>query len=170
MTDPIGLEAAERQLDRVQAFFPRIDAKVSALFAISSAQIAVAAVNITVPDLHHWWIAVPGIVFAVLMSATFINLYWCTYPHLRGGANSLVYFQAISSLKEEEYLARYVSISEQSLKVEIIRQIWRNSEIVSAKYRYLKDATLAVCLALVPWTILLAATSLANGKLPTIAG
>jgi hypothetical protein len=31
----VSLETAERQFDRIQAFFPRIDSKVSSIFAIA---------------------------------------------------------------------------------------------------------------------------------------
>ncbi|WP_352617267.1 hypothetical protein [Mesorhizobium australicum] len=37
------MEVAERQLDRIMGFFPRIDSKVSALFAIVGAVFALLA-------------------------------------------------------------------------------------------------------------------------------
>lgn len=164
----VNLEVAERQLDRIQSFFPRIDSKVSALFAIASGQIAIAAVNLSFEDLKLWWITVPATAFLLTIGWTILNLYWCTYPHLNGGSRSLVYFSEIAKLREPEYLERYTALTEERLKADIVGQIWRNSEIVSAIYRYLKHGTAAAMLSLIPWTALLVATSLSHWKLPVV--
>jgi hypothetical protein len=64
------LEVAERQLALVQGFFPRLDSKVSALFAISSAQIAVAALNLSADDLKLWYVAIPATAFLLAIIYT----------------------------------------------------------------------------------------------------
>jgi len=160
----------ERQLDRINAYYPRLDAKVSALFAIASGQIAVAALNLSANDLKLWWITVPLVVFVLTISVTLINLYRCAYPHLDGGHKSLIYFKEIATLRESEYIDQLAASDEASLKADVAGQIWRNSEIVNCKYRYLKNATIAAMLSLVPWGILLASTSLTHLRIPLISG
>lgn len=162
----IGLEVADRQLDRIMGFFPRIDSKVSALFAIVSAQVAFAAVNITIDDLKSWWIAIPAAVFVICTVWSIGNLYRCTFPSLKGGHASLVYFKEIAKLTEGQYLERYQALDEATLKRDVIGQIWRNSEIVAAKYGYLKQATIATMVSILPWALLLLGTSIVHWKLP----
>jgi Family of unknown function (DUF5706) len=164
----LSLETYERQLDRIQSFHPRIDTKVSALFAIASGQIAVAALNLSANDLKLWWIAVPLAVFLLTIGWALLNLYRCAYPHLDGGNSSLVFFSEIAKLRESDYINKLGAISEADYKADVAGQIWRNSEIVSCKYRYLKNATIAAMLSLIPWVLLLGATSLSHGKLPVI--
>lgn len=163
----IGLDVAERQLDRVMGFFPRIDSKVSALFAIVSAQVAFAAINLAIDDLKTWWVGIPAFVFIGCVVWTIGNLYRCTFPHLTGGHASLVYFKEIAKLTEGDYQQKYGSVDEATLMRDVIGQIWRNSEIVALKYSYLKQATLAVMIAILPWFLLLLATSYVHWKLPT---
>ncbi|MER9390176.1 Pycsar system effector family protein [Mesorhizobium sp. M0435] len=168
MTDiqEIGLEVAERQLDRIMGFFPRIDSKVSALFAIVSGQVAFAAVNLTIDDLKTWWVGAPAFVFLASVAWTIINLYLCAFPHLKGGHTSLVYFKEIAKLTEADYLQKYGALDEGALKRDVMGQVWRNSEIVALKYDYLKQATLAVMFSILPWFLLLLGTSYVHWKLP----
>lgn len=161
----VNLEVAERQLDRVQSFFPRIDSRVAALFAISSAQVAVAAVNTTYDELLLWWVAAPAVIFLVSTIVCQLNLYWCTYPSLNGGERSLVYFNEIAKLKEDNYIEGYLAVSEDALARDFAAQIWRNSQIVADKYRYLKSATQAAIFSVIPWTLLLAASTMDNGRI-----
>lgn len=165
----LPLEAYERQLDRIHQFFPRIDAKVSALFAIASGQIAVAAVNLSANDLKLWWVATPLAAFLLVIAWEMFNLYRVSYPHLTGGNSSLVYFNEIAKLRESEYIAKLGTISQNDFEADLAGQIWRNSEIVGCKYRYLKDATIAAMLSIIPWTALLVATSFTHGRLPVVA-
>lgn len=165
----MSLEAAERQLDRTHAFFPRIDGKATALFAIASAQIGVAVLNISYEDLRMWWITVPAAVFLFVIGWSLVSLYWCAFPHLNGGQSSLVYFREIAKLREADYLQRYLALSEEELRKDVAGQVWRNSQIVAAKFNHVKNATFAQIFSLLPWTLLLFATSISHGKLPTFS-
>lgn len=166
----LGLEAYERQLDRIQSFHPRLDSKVSALFAVASGQVAVAALNLSANDLTRWWIATPLAAFLLLIVGVFVNLYRCAFPHLDGGTASLVYFNEIAKMRESDFIDKLDASTEDSFKADVAGQIWRNSEIVSCKYSYLKNATIAASLSLIPWAALLIATSLSHGKIPMIGG
>jgi hypothetical protein len=169
MAKPVSeleLEVYERQLDRIHSFFPRIDTKVSALFAISSGQVAIATLNLTPNDLKHWWIAITFVVFLIAVIVVFVNLYRCSYPHLKGGNSSLIYFNEIAKLREAEYIEKFGTLTVNNLKSDLSGQIWRNSEIVSLKYGYLKLATVAAILSVIPWTIFLTATSVFHARIP----
>jgi Family of unknown function (DUF5706) len=162
-------EEYERQLDRLHQFFPRADTKVTALFAISSAQIAVAALNLSANDLKMWWITGPLVVFLLAIAWSMLNLYRCAYPNLEGGHASLIYFSEIAKLRESVYVDKLEAVTEVDWKKDLAGQIWRNSEILKCKYGYLKTATIAATLSLIPWAILLIATSLTHWRVPVIA-
>jgi len=163
-----SLEDAERQLDRVQSFFPRIDSKVSAIFAITAAQLAIAALNLSREDLVHWYVWVLMALFIGGVGWTMISLYFCTYPHLGGGDASLTYFKKIAEMSEEEFDGRYKALTHSELQDDFIRQVWRNAQIVNIKYWYLRNATISSMLSLAPWTLLLLAVTLAQGDVPLV--
>ena len=165
----IDTQTYERQLDRIQSFHPRIDSKVSALFAITTGQVAIAIVNLR-PDDLQLWIGIPLEFFGAIAIYIYVQLYRCAFPHLEGGEGSLVYFREIAKLSSEQYADKFGKISQDELKADLICQIWRNSEIVAMKYDRLKCATVAVTLALIPWTVFLVATSLRHWEVPKIAG
>jgi hypothetical protein len=165
----LALGEYERQLDRLHQFFPRLDTKVSSLFAVASAQIAVAALNLSANDLENWWISVPLVVFILSISWVMLNLYRCAYPNLEGGHASLIYFSEIAKLRESEYVDKLEAATEDAWKRDLAGQIWRNSEILRCKYGYLKRATVAATLSVIPWAILLVATSLTHWRVPLVA-
>ncbi|MBY0394683.1 MAG: hypothetical protein K2Q27_15635 [Novosphingobium sp.] len=164
------LEVAERQLALVQGFFPRIDGKVSALFAIMSAQIAIAALNVTAKNLTQWYVGLPLTAFLLAAAVVYVFLYRCSYPHLEGGHNSLVYFAEIAKRREADFVRDYLAISVGSLAEDVSGQIWRNSQIVDCKFKYLKLATQFAMLSVIPWAFVLIATSYSNGRLPLLTG
>jgi len=163
------LEVAERQLALVQSFMPRLDGKVTALFAIVSAQLAVAALNLTASDLPKWYVTVPLAVFLIMIAWTYFNLYRCAFPHLDGGQNSLVYFAEIAKRRESDSIQQYMDVSVSDLTNDLSGQIWRNSAIVSCKFKFLKSATQWAMASLVPWAIVLIATSFSNARIPIVS-
>lgn len=162
----VSTEAAERQLDRLLGFFPRIDAKVSALTAMTFGQIAVAALNLEANDFKKWWIAGPAGFFALSVFWTALHLYKCAYPHLKGGEGSLIYFGEISKFQELEFVSRFSEVTDKELKSDIAAQIWRNSQVLTFKYDFLKRATLGSIISVIPWTALVCITSLTHLKIP----
>ena len=155
---PVSLEAAERQFDRVQAFFPRIDSKVSSIFAIASGEMAVASF-VSIKNLHAWWMLIPGSLFLLAIGWSVYNLYRCTFPTLKRSPDSLVYFHEIIDLDREDYVERLTSATEEELKRDFARQTWQTSCIAAKKFAYLKQATLAAMLSLIPWAALLIAST-----------
>ncbi|MBX4868155.1 hypothetical protein HJA85_14465 [Rhizobium bangladeshense] len=164
----LRIEVAERHLALTQSFFPRIDSKVSALFAISSAQIAIATLNLTIGDLANWYVAIAALSFLAATAVAHFALYTCTYPQLAGGQQSLIYFKEIAMRSESNFIHQYNALTLPELHDELASQIWRNSEIVAAKYTALKLATRAIVFSLIPWGALLLCTSLLKWSLPAV--
>jgi hypothetical protein len=162
-------DVAERQLDRIQSFFPRIDTRASALFAIAVGELAIAAVNVQFDDFKLWYVAVPAALFALLIIAAFVFLYLCAYPSLKGGTNSLIYFREIAKLTEAEYVRRYTSYVHTDRLNDLSGQIWRNAQIASLKYEHLKSATVLLIASIIPWIATLLATSLTHWTTPAVS-
>jgi hypothetical protein len=154
----VSLEATERQFDRIQAFFPRIDSKVSSIFAIASGEMAVVSF-FSLKNLHSWWMLIPGSLFLAAVGWTVYNLYRCTFPTLKRSPDSLIYFNEIIELEREDYVVRFTAASEDDLKQDFARQTWHTSMIVSTKFVYLKQATMAAMVSLIPWAALLIAST-----------
>jgi len=155
----VSLETAERQFDRIQSFFPRIDSKVSSIFAIVSGQVAVVSF-ISLKNLHAWWMLVPASLFVLGVGWTVYNLYRCTFPTLRRSPDSLIYFREIIELEREVYVERLATVGEEELKRDFARQTWHTSVIAGTKFAYLKQATAAALLSLIPWAWLLIASTI----------
>lgn len=173
MTSPpsqsLPLEALERQLDRLLTFFPRVDSKVTSLFAVTSAQLAVAALNLTLSDLKVWWITGVLIAFVLCAAWVMVHLYRCTYPHLEGGQQSLIYFAEIVKKQPHAYVRAIDSVKLEAYREDVAGQIYRNAEILCLKYRFLKRATIGASVSIIPWSALLLATSLSHWKLPVFS-
>ena len=162
------LEASERQLDRIQNFFPRIDGKISTLFAIVTGQIAVAAINLDAENLKSIWIWLPGIAYSVLTLMSMHYLYDATHPRLDGGKGSLIYFAEIAKMEESEFKKNYCGLNETEYLDQISSQIWRNSQIVDEKFSNLKSATRAIMLATIPWATMIVGAAILAKKVPML--
>jgi Family of unknown function (DUF5706) len=156
---PMRLEVLERQFDRTQFLFTRVDAKVNAVLAIASGQIAVASVAVSGGDWKNLALLIPAGLFLVSTAFTMINLYRCTFPEVKNGGESLVYFAQASRLSREAYLKSVLSCSEQEWKKDIAIQTWKTADIARRKFRYLKHATIFAMVSLIPWTWLLIAST-----------
>lgn len=163
---PISDEALERQLDRLLTFFPRVDSKVTSLFAVTSAQLAVAALNLTLADLKVWWITGCLIAFVFCAIWVMVHLYRCTYPHLEGGQHSLIYFAEIVKRQSHDYVRAIGGVSTDTYRDDVAGQIYRNAEILCLKYRFLKRSTIGASVSVLPWSALLLATSLSHWTMP----
>lgn len=168
MSSAEQLAIAERQLDRILGFFPRVDAKASAVFAINAALITILCLNITASDVAIWYVALPGSVsLAVLLVSQFF-LYRCAFPSLKGGRSSLIYFREVANKTEAKYIAEFSSTECEELITDVLGQVWRNSEILKMKFDALKVAFVLTGVALIPWTVYLIATAVLHGQAPAL--
>ena len=154
--------AASGQLDRVLGFFARVEAKASFIFAVDSSILGLTALNFRPGDLTTWYIVLPATVTTLLIFASLFFVYRCSFPTLKGGSSSIVYFQEIAKRREAEYLEQFEQADEKSLTRDFAAQVWRNSEILSMKFRAIKIAFILTALALVPWFALLAASAIVH--------
>lgn len=151
---------ADKQLDRVLSFFPRVEAKASFLFALDVGLLGYGTVNLDREDLNSVYVATFGVAFLALTVASLFHVYWCVFPHLKGGANSLIYFREIAQRTELDFADAFLSRTDESYARDVAGQIWRNSAILKLKFDYLKRAFVLTMLAIAPWAGFLASVAL----------
>lgn len=155
----LPLQLLERQFDRVQALFPRIDAKINAIFAIVSGQIALASFGVSGENWRRWEILVPAGLFIIVVGITLYDLYRCTFPHLSKGEKSIVYFAEFAALSQSDAVRTFEETRIDEFRRDLLNQTWRTSKIAAVKFHYLRRASLSALASLLPWFWLLAASS-----------
>ena len=166
MSVPESLAQAERHLDRMQAFFSRIDAKSSALLGLATALVGVLAAVVSLSDLGVWWIGLPVAAFVACIVTAYACLFDCARPHTKGGSGSLFYFVSIASRPEHDFIDAFEASSPDMLRRDALAQVWRNAEILTAKFSALRRATYAVVLSALCWSVSLVGIICLHGRIP----
>jgi Pycsar effector protein len=158
-------DVASAQLDRVLSFFPRVETKISALFAVDVAMLALLAVNATVDDLGIWYLALLYVASAVALGTSIWFLYTASFPQLKGGHNSLIYFKEIARRTEANYLKEMRETEIDAYADDMLGQVWRNSEILAAKFHGVKWSFICTAIAVPAWFLALASASTHHAQL-----
>jgi Family of unknown function (DUF5706) len=150
------LRDARDQLTMVLSFFPRVDAKLSTVLAIDTPMLA--SMSAGIPSLHQLSVLLmlPFAIAAGLLVGSYYCLYRGGFPNLKGGHSSNVYFKDIAARNESKFAEDYQKQSSEALRLDLLSQIWRNSEILTEKFRYLRFAFICMALAAIPWVLSLA--------------
>ena len=157
-----------KQLDRVLGFFARVESKASFIFALDTGMLALAALNLSSTDLGYWYVDVLAALTLASIVGSLLFLYRCSFPQLKGGTNSLIYFREIAKLTEADFIEKFRSRSEDSHTRDMLGQVWRNAEILKIKFDCLKVAFILTAVALIPWVGLLVSVSILHSHLPLI--
>jgi hypothetical protein len=162
------LEICAKQLDRILGFFPRVESKASFLFAVNSTMLGVLALNVQRVDFFSWSHGTAAAATVGLLAASLWFIYRCTFPNLAGGHASLIYFREIAQLREAEFIVSFKSLPSDRLFDDLASQVWRNSEILTVKFRSVKLAFTLTALSLVPWTVFLVFASITHSQFPVV--
>jgi hypothetical protein len=144
------------QLNLVLSFFSRVDTKLSVVLAVDTGMLAVLGSDSPPLNTLSW----PALVVAgsavVLIGVSVIFLYRGAFPSLKGGNASLVYFREIANRAEHQFIEQFKNQNDEQRVNDILGQVWRNSEILKAKFDALKAAFTFLAIALIPWVAALA--------------
>jgi len=163
-----NLTLAASQLDRTLSFFPRVDGKVSWLFAINTGMLGLSSLNIKPEDLRLWYVGVPATITAITIGVSMFFLYRCSFPHLEGGKASLFYFREIARRTESNYIQEFASASAEQRTRDLLGQVWRNAEILNIKFDAVRISFFLTAVAIIPWCWFLASVSLVHTQVPTV--
>ena len=145
-----------------------MDTKVGGLFTVNSAVLTVSALNVQAGDLKHWYIAVPAVLLVLGLIGSYTFLYRCNFPDLSGGQGSLVYFSAIQVRTETTFRNEFEAISEADYRSDMLGQVWRNSHILSEKYRAIAVAIRITLATFLPFAIFLVMTAVEHSRMPVM--
>lgn len=159
------LEAASTQLDRVLGFFPRVETKISALFAVDVAMLALLAVNASKNDTAIWYLALFYGLSVAAIGASIWFLYQASFPQLKGGDSSLVYFKEIARRTEANFIKEMRAVETKAYGDDLLGQVWRNSEILTAKFHGVKWAFICTAAAVPVWFLALVIASIQHAQL-----
>ncbi|WP_316228483.1 Pycsar system effector family protein [Bradyrhizobium sp. SZCCHNR1039] len=159
-------ELAPKQLERVLSFFTRVEAKASFIFAINSALLGTLVLHVERSDFADWRRYIALGAAAVGLATSFYYVYRCSFPALSGGHQSLIYFKEIAKLREQTFVKSFRDLEEDDYVNDLLSQTWRNSQILTEKFRTIKIAFIATALTLLPWSTYLALASMSHLSLP----
>jgi hypothetical protein len=163
-----SLKDARDQLTLVLSFFSRVDAKLSTILAVDTGMLA--ALSASVPSLQHVsaWMAVAPVLTTGLIVVSYVYLYRGGFPDVKGGHASTVYFKEIAKRTEAKFIEEYSRHTPESLRDDVLGQVWRNSEILAQKFRCLKLAFIFMALAAIPWAVGLAVFALSRANMQAV--
>jgi hypothetical protein len=160
------IDVIQRQLDRVLGFFPRVEARINALFGANTLILIIAALNVAADDLRLWYVTIPGSLLLIGLLVSYYHLFRANFPDDNGGEKSLIFFKEIQKRTEANYIAEFLDCSEATLRNDLLGQVWRNSCIVCQKYQRVKLAIIATALSIAPFVIFLVVTGTIHDRIP----
>jgi hypothetical protein len=147
------LAYAVKNLECLQEWIGRYDNKLIIILGIDTAMLG-ALVSL-VPPFQVWTpimiLLVIGTIIA--LGASFVFIYMGSYPRTSGPEKSLWYFGSISKMKYSEYERTYLTRTMNEHLIDVLKQCYRNSEILSLKFYYLKWAYIALLVSVFTWVI-----------------
>lgn len=159
-------ELAPKQLERVLGFFARVEAKANFVFAVNSALLGGLAIHVERSDFNEWHRYVALGLAVVGLATSYYYVYRCSFPTLGGGHRSIIYFKEIARLREQTFVKTFRDLEEDDYVDDVLSQTWRNSQILTEKFRTIKIAFIATGLALLPWSLYLALASMSHLAIP----
>ncbi len=93
------------------------------------------ALNFHFSDIHNWYAVVPAAFAVILLAFSIYYIYRCMFPQLKGSKPSIVYFKDIAERESGVFIDEFLSTSTQAYNRDLIDQVWRNSQILTEKFR-----------------------------------
>lgn len=153
MATDASVRDARDQLDLILSFFSRVDAKLSTVLAINTGMLGALGAMVPPIQTASWPMAVAPALTVILLGLSYFFLYRGGFPITKGGYSSLIYFKNIAERNESSFINAYTNLSSGELRSDILAQVWRNSEILSTKFMYLRSAFVSMALGILPWMI-----------------
>jgi hypothetical protein len=145
------VQTQERALDRISDWIRAADSKTSPILAIDTAMIATIVALAARPGVWTQWSGVWIGLGTSFLLASLLMVAFATSPQLTPLRPSLVFFGDIAALSPNEYSTRIAARSPSAYLDDLIAQCHRNSEIAIRRYRWMRYATLALLVGMVPW-------------------
>ncbi|MEQ1695746.1 MAG: Pycsar system effector family protein [Hyphomicrobiaceae bacterium] len=159
------LDIAAKQLDRLLAFSPRVETKIAAVFAVDVAMLALLAMNANATDVKQAHLVALDTIVVIALAASIWFLCRATFPQLEGGGSSLVYFREIAGRTEVNFIKEMRDVDADQYTDDLLRQVWRNAEILTTKFEGMRNAFICTTLAVPFWFTALLIASIHHAAL-----
>jgi hypothetical protein len=133
-----------------------VDSKLSVVLAVNTGMLAVLGADAPPINALSWAMVISAGLAVALLGVSIVFLYRGAFPRLKGGTASLIYFREIANRTENEFIEQFKNNDDEQHVNDLLGQVWRNSEILKAKFDALKTAFTLLALALIPWLAALA--------------
>ncbi len=156
--DKQKLELAKWLFERTLGWIASSDVKVGVALALDTALIGglAAAFVASEPASRMWW-CYP---FIVLTTIGLVAAMFCAgmaaIPRMLGPVHSMIYFGRIAERTESVFVEEFSKTSEKAFLDDIVTQIYRNSQIASAKHLWVRASMKWLFFSLVPWLVSIA--------------
>jgi hypothetical protein len=98
------------------------------------------AVNVHRGDISTWYISVAGFAACGMRFASIYFVCRCLFPNLADDSASLFYFREIASRTETKFIDEFSSRTDKQLTRDALGQVWRNSQVLAAKFKAVRLA------------------------------
>lgn len=152
----LGMDSSQKawtHLQVVLGIFPRVDAALAVVLGVNTAMSGVLFSKWPTGGDAGPALVVFAIAFALFSSLSFLALYRAAFPDTEPAGRSIIFFGDVSKLSQSEYSQKFLAASDEHLATEILHQVWRNSSILSAKYRQLQRSFGWLLASLGPWIV-----------------
>ena len=165
MDEGVRLDRALQQLDRLAAFYPRVESKASFLLGLNVGLVSLMAINMELDEARASFLWIPVSLTIALCGFSCVILLAVFFPHLKGAQQkSYTYFRDISSQECTRFVESWVTLTERELLRDTLIQIWRNSQILRIKFDATEHAFKVTLIALIPWAVAIFAIVSRAGK------
>jgi hypothetical protein len=115
--------------------------------------VAFLATNAPPLSAFSKWMSIASGATILLLAASIAMLYRGSFPNLKGGEASLVYFREIAKHREHDFIEKFSEQNDKHYTHDLLAQAWRNAQILSIKFDCLKWAFTLMALAIPPWMV-----------------
>jgi hypothetical protein len=151
--DKERLEVAKWIFERSLGWIATADNKVVVAVAIDTAMIGGLAAAFSASDAHSRtaWACLSiicstgGFIFALFCAAM------AAIPRMLGPVSSMIFFARISEKSEADYVGDFSRLTESQLLHDLTTQIHRNSQIATAKHKWVRKSLIWSFFAIAPW-------------------
>ena len=147
------IEYLEKELERLLNWIQASESKINVVTTFSITMLSVLAIIVT--NTTKWNCG--SIIFTsfsaiiILLSLLFTTL--ALFPVTKGPKDSLIYFGEINKLELDIYKKQVNELNEQSYMDDLTKQCYRNAQIATKKYYYVKRALFCLFISFIPWLI-----------------
>lgn len=155
MNEDQTIKTLETTLARLLTWISAAEARISLVLGLDTAMMGALAVFAPSPKL--WTVAASsfGAIAVASLALSLICLAFATFPRTDGPKRSLIYFGGIVSRDSDQFLSEMRALSVGQYIEDLSRQCYRNAEIATTKFSWVKRAQIALFLAIAPWGIAL---------------